>query len=138
MTAILLGILLMLTLIPGVAGAKGNGHGGEYRYSSISGERRGGGADKVRLKAVKQNGSKEQKTLERMVSQANKRIEQLVKKAQKTPYDDVAQMLAEIDGIVAEVFAYAERIGATVVCEYVEYLVDGQYVLIDPIRIIRL
>lgn len=121
--AALLSVLLVLSLLPGVASAKGHDEKGP--------------AFKVSARA-QAKASKQQKTLERMVAQANKRIEQLVKKAQKTPYDDVDRLLRDVNRIVDEVFAYAAAIGAQLECVYVEYYIDGQYVLIDPIRIVRL
>lgn len=73
-----------------------------------------------------------------MVAIANATIESLVKIAQLTPYDDVAWLLSMVDAIVNPIFAYAASIGATVACEYVEYQIDGQSVLIDPIRVVNL
>jgi hypothetical protein len=75
--------------------------------------------------------------LDAMVRAANFRIEMLVKIAQSTPYDDTAWLLRQVDRTVAPVFAYAAYIGATVVCEYVAYEVDGQILMIDPIRVIK-
>ena len=48
-----------------------------------------------------------------------------------------AWLLRQVDRTVAPVFAYAAYIGATVVCEYVAYEVDGQILMIDPIRVIK-
>lgn len=110
--AILICVLLLVTIIPGVASAKGNDTA-LYTDSQF-------------------------KTLERMVAQANRQISHAVKVAQNTPYDDVAWLLSYVDGVVANVMAYANSIGASVVCEYTEYYVDGQYVLIDPLRVIPL
>ncbi len=76
--------------------------------------------------------------LVKMVDKANDKIVKAVEKAQQTPEDDVNELLATVDAIVADVLAYANSIGATVVCEYTEYYIDGQYVLIDPLRIIPL
>lgn len=75
--------------------------------------------------------------LEFMVYAANAKIEMYVMHAQMTPCNDVDRLLRQVDRTVAPVFAYADMIGATVVCEYVEYTVDGQTVLIDPIRVVR-
>ena len=75
--------------------------------------------------------------LELMVDDANARIELYVRIAQCTPYDDVDWLLAKVDETVAPVFAYAAAIGATVICEYVEYTIDSRTVQIDPIRIIK-
>ena len=78
----------------------------------------------------------ETKLLYRMVDAANRSIDRYVAFAQRTPYDDVAWLLYMVEITVDPVFAYADSIGATVVCEYVGYEVDGQTVLIDPIRVI--
>lgn len=71
-----------------------------------------------------------------MVDAANARIDWLVYVARSTPYNDVDWLLWQLDVTVSSVFQYADRIGATVVCEYVEYIVDGQTVLVDPIRVV--
>ena len=76
--------------------------------------------------------------LQNMVDKANRDIDRAVEKAQSTPYDDVVELLAEVDAIVAEVQAYAAEIGYSVACDYVTYYIDGQYVEIDPLRIIPL
>jgi|GEM_PF-1719022 len=72
-----------------------------------------------------------------MVERANYEIESLVRYAQATPQDDVDWMLKKVDGIIAKVMAYAEKIGAEVDCEYVEYYIDGQYVMIDPLMVVN-
>ena len=76
--------------------------------------------------------------LERMVATANRQIAFAVKIAQFTPWNDVSWLLNLVDSIVAPVFAYANSIGAVVVCEYTAYYIDGQYVLVDPLRVIPL
>ena len=81
--------------------------------------------------------TKELATLYVMVEAANLTIEGLVKAAQYTPYNDVALMLLAVDCVVAPVFAYSEKIGVEVVCEYTEYEIDGQVVLVDPLRVIN-
>lgn len=73
-----------------------------------------------------------------MVDDANNRIQLAVINAQNTPEDDVAELLALVDEIIAEVTAYADSIGAELACEYTEYVVDGQTVLIDPIRVVNI
>ena len=75
--------------------------------------------------------------LEGMADAANLRIEWLVRCAQATPYDDTAWLQSQVAATVAPVFAYAARIGATVICEYTAYEVDGQTVMVDPIRVIK-
>lgn len=77
------------------------------------------------------------KTLYAMVEAANLAVKVQVKIAQETPYNDVAWLKAVTEATVAPVFAYAELIGATVECEYKEYEVDGETVLIDPLKVIN-
>jgi hypothetical protein len=81
--------------------------------------------------------TKELATLCVMVEAANLTIKGLVKAAQYTPYNDVALLLLAVDCVVAPVFAYGEKIGVEVVCEYTEYEIDGQVVLVDPLRVIN-
>lgn len=139
--SILITFTLVLTLVPNIASAKGNAapKNAQYDYSSVSDVKHGASAKTVKfeVKAAKA-AAKDLQKLEKKVQQANKRIEQLVKKAQKTKVNDVDQLLQQVEVIVAEVFAYAKRIGAVVVCEYTEYYIDGQYVLIDPLRVVSL
>ena len=61
-----------------------------------------------------------------MVSVANARIDALVRYAQSTPQNDVKWLLRQVDQIVA-----------TVECVYVAYEIDGQLVLIDPLRVVN-
>lgn len=77
-------------------------------------------------------------TLRAMVLAANLRISALVKIAQATPYDDVDWLLREVDNTTRPVFAFANAIGATVICEYDEYWIDGRIVLVDPLKVINL
>ena len=121
---ILISVMFLILMLPGVASAKGNTNA----YA----------AGRVQVGVV-QNSHCTQvqlKKLEKMVAAANYKIELAVKIAQITPWNDVPQLLAKVDEIVAEVYAYANAIGVRVVCEYVRYYVDGQYVLIDPLRVI--
>jgi ferritin-like metal-binding protein YciE len=119
--SILVVVMLLVLMLPGVASAKGNS---------------------PELKAVAQNGHHETadqlKKLEKMVDKANNEIARAVAKAQRTPENDVAELLAKIDQIVAEVGAYAASIGYGLTCDYETYEIDGQSVLIDPLRIIPL
>ncbi|MEN6634521.1 MAG: hypothetical protein ABFC56_01585 [Clostridiaceae bacterium] len=78
------------------------------------------------------------KLLERMVATANRQIEFAVKIAKLTPWNDVSWLLNFVDSITAPVFAYANSIGALVVCEYTAYYIDGQNVMVDPLRVIPL
>ena len=77
------------------------------------------------------------KTLYAMVEAANIAVKAQVKIAQATPYNDVEWLLASINATVTPVYAYAKLIGATVVCEYEYYTVDGQRVAIDPLKVIN-
>ncbi|HAX40911.1 MAG TPA: hypothetical protein DCY10_08565 [Clostridiales bacterium] len=121
MMALLVCILLLAMMIPGVAQARGNN------------------APRAAITArVVRYSDAQFKILERMVATANRQIEIAVKFAQLTPWNDVPWLLAYVDSIVANVFAYANSIGAVVVCEYTTYYIDGQYVLIDPLRVIPL
>lgn len=119
--SILLVVVLVILMVPGMASAKGNS---------------------PELKAVALNGHHETadqlKKLEKMVDKANDEIERAVAKAQRTIEDDVDELLVKIDQIVAEVSTYAESIGYAITCDYVTYEIDGQIVLIDPLRIIPL
>lgn len=119
--AILIALMLVLLMLPGVASAKGNGSD---------------------LRAVALNGHHETdaqlKKLQNMVDKANRDIDHAVAKAQRTPWNDVEELLAEVDAIVADVQAYAASIGYGIACDIVTYYIDGQYVPIDPLRIIPL
>jgi hypothetical protein len=114
--SILVLVMLLVMLVPSVANAQGNG-------AAV---------------CAKPYSSSEFAQLERMVEKANKQIANAVNKAQNTPFDDVAELVAYVDGVVADVMGYANSIGASVVCEYTAYVVDGQTVMIDPLRVIPL
>ena len=73
-----------------------------------------------------------------MVYVANESIEAAVRLAQLTPYNDVAALLTAVDLIASGVEAYAASIGAEIACEYTEYVIDGQVVLVDPLRVINI
>jgi hypothetical protein len=119
--SILISVMLIVLLLPGVASAKGNGP----ELVLVA-----NGSDKCSAIQLKK--------LEKMVDKANREIEKAVTKAQRTPEDDVAELLAKIDAIVADLTIYAASVGYAVACEYTEYYIDGQYVLIDPLRVIPL
>lgn len=77
-------------------------------------------------------------TLNRLVDAANLQIKVMVLTAQLTPWNDIAWLQRNVDLIVRGVQNYARRIGATVVCEYTYYYIDGHYVAVDPLRVINL
>ena len=120
--ALLACVLLLVMVIPGVANAEGN--------------------DAAPISAVSVYHARYSEVqfavLERMVATANRQIEIAVKFAQLTPWNDIAWLQNLVESIVAPVFAYANSIGAVVVCEYTTYYIDGQYVLVDPLRVIPL
>lgn len=80
---------------------------------------------------------KQLKQLERMVDKANRDIEKAVRTAQRTPQNDIDWLQARVAAITAPVFAYAQSIGAVVECSYTTYYIDGQYVDVDPLRVIN-
>ena len=116
--ALLVCVLLLVMVIPGIANAQGNDAA-------------------PALTSVRYSGA-EFRVLVRMVATANRQIEIAVKFAQLTPWNDISWLQNFVDGITAPVFAYAKAIGAVVVCEYTTYYIDGQYVLVDPLRVIPL
>ena len=120
--ALLICVLLLVMMVPGLANAQGND---VSPVSAVS-------ARYARYTAA------QFKVLERMVDTANRQIEIAVKFAQLTPWNDVSWLLKTVNTIVAPVFAYGKSIGAIVVCEYTLYNIDGQNVMIDPLRIIPL
>ena len=75
----------------------------------------------------------ESQTLINKINVANAQILVLVRVAQITPWNDVKWLTSSVDGIIADVTAYAKSIGTSVGCEYTLYVVDGQKVWIDPI-----
>lgn len=125
---ILLSAIILMAAIPSVASAAG-------RTESFS----IGSSVTSCVKSVTSAASfaKELK-LRTMVLAANIQIYALVKIAQATPYDDVAWLLNKVDGITKPVFAYAASIGATVICEYERYWIDGRWVLVDPLKVINI
>ncbi len=94
-------------------------------------------AEKPDEKAGKQ-AEKELKKLQQMVDKANREIEKLVRHAQKTPHNDIDWLQAQVARVTAPVFSYAASIGAVVECTYTTYYIDGQYVDVDPLRVINI
>jgi len=75
--------------------------------------------------------------LNAMVNNTNSNISWMVSVAQATPYNDVNWLQSSVSAMTAPVFAYADQIGATVVCVYQTYYIDGQYVPVDPLLVIN-
>lgn len=86
---------------------------------------------------VDKQADKQLKKLQQMVDKANRDIEKAVRTAQRTPHDDIDWLQAKVAAITGPVFAYAESIGAVVECSYTTYYIDGQYVDVDPLRVIN-
>ena len=80
---------------------------------------------------------KQHDKIEKLVTAANAKIEKLVAHAQATKKDDVQQVLAQIDKIIENVMQQAAACGVTVECEYTAFIIDGQTVLIDPLRVVN-
>ena len=84
--------------------------------------------------------SKDDKNLikaEEIVLTANDKIEDFVAHAQKTTKDDVAKLLAQVEKFVDQTAKQVEKLGYGVECTYTAYVVDGQTVLIDPLRVVN-
>ncbi len=131
---ILVAALVIAFAVPAISFADNGNHFGNA-YGWYNGNGNGGALNTERGNC---NNPSAYKKLERMVSRANARIEALVGYAQSTPEDDVDWLIEETNAVAAEVVAYAESIGATVECSYTTYYVDGQYVEIDPLRVVDL
>jgi len=74
--------------------------------------------------------------MQALVEDANARIEELVVKAQNSKKDDVAKLLRQVESIVSQVMKKAAKNGFEIECDYVTCIVDGQSVLIDPLRVV--
>lgn len=72
-----------------------------------------------------------------MVRTANIQVKALVRVAQLTPYNDIGWLLSSVNAVTRPVFKYAKSIGATVICEYETYYIDGRYVKVDPLKVIN-
>jgi len=80
---------------------------------------------------------KQYKKLCQMVDKANEKIDKLVEHAKKTEKDDVQWLLDKVEKEVTPVLAYAAQIGVEVECEVEVVMVDGQWVEIDPLKVIN-
>ncbi len=81
---------------------------------------------------------KEMDKLYQMVDQANEKIEGFIEHAQATEKDDIDWLEKKVENVVKPVMKYAEKIGVTVECEKVPYEIDGQTVLVDPLKVINM
>lgn len=71
------------------------------------------------------------------VDSCNKLVEAAVRYAQATPKNDVAELIATTDYLLRDTVIVVNALGFQVECCYTEYTVDGQTVLIDPLRVIN-
>ena len=97
-----------------------------------------GKAKKGASAVLEANPTKEQQKLIKMVDQANKKIEQFVAKAQKTPVNDIEWLLKQVEKTTKPVYEYADEIGATVDCRLEYFWIDGEYIGIDPLYVVNL
>lgn len=74
---------------------------------------------------------------EKLVDDCNQTIELLVRCAQLTPYYDVPVLLCSVNALVNSTTALVRALGLDVECSYTQYMIDGQSVLIDPLRVIN-
>lgn len=74
---------------------------------------------------------------EQLVDSSNQTIAFLVRCAQLTPYNDVPALLASVEAVVSVTVSAVHALGFGVECDYTEYIIDGQHVLIDPLRVIN-
>jgi hypothetical protein len=80
---------------------------------------------------------KEYDKLVAIVDAANLKIEKCVETAIRSEKDDVEKLLEKVDNIVAYVMNKADAAGYEVECIYEPYEIDGQTVLIDPLRVVN-
>ena len=74
---------------------------------------------------------------EKLVRDCNKSVELLVRAAQLTPYDDVDALVFATNALIGTTKLAVNALGFDVECTYTEYIVDGQAVMIDPLRVIN-
>ena len=77
------------------------------------------------------------KTAEKLVADCNRSVERMVRVAQNTPFNDVAALLCSTQALIDTTTAAVRILGFEVECTYTEYVVDGQHVMIDPLRVIN-
>ncbi len=74
---------------------------------------------------------------EKLVSDCNRTVELMVRCAQLTPYYDVPALLCSVNALIDTTTALVRALGLDVECTYTQYIVDGQLVMIDPLRVIN-
>jgi hypothetical protein len=74
---------------------------------------------------------------EKFVADANAQIEAFVTRAQRTPKEDVGLLLEQIGRVVERTVRQVTRLGFGITCEYVTFEIDGQTVLVDPLKVVN-
>lgn len=74
---------------------------------------------------------------EQIVEDANDEIDEVVAYCISTEENDSQYAVKESDKIAKKAIQNGKKIGITIVCEYEEVVIDGETVLIDPIKVIR-
>lgn len=72
-----------------------------------------------------------------IVNSANAQIRALVYTAQRTPYDDVAWLVASTKAVASSAKYMVSQLGFKAGCTYTYYEVDGKTVAIDPLYVIN-
>ncbi|MEG1996954.1 MAG: hypothetical protein RR051_00780 [Clostridiales bacterium] len=67
----------------------------------------------------------------------NTKIDKLVAKAQRTPWNDVRLLLYQIDFLVDNVLYWGDITDYQIECIYTPEQIDGQTVMIDPLRVVN-
>mgnify|MGYP000999970641 CR=1 FL=1 len=74
--------------------------------------------------------------MEALVDWTNREIESAVRYAQSTRKKDIDLLLSKEALLVANVRYWSRATGIEVLCQYTDYWVDGQWVSIDPLRVV--
>lgn len=73
---------------------------------------------------------------EKLVVNANEKILSMVEKAMKSKNPDLDKLVRDTNAIAFRTIEAAAKFGVIVVCEYQAFEINGQTVLIDPLKII--
>ena len=144
LVGILVAIMVMVTLSTTAFAAPKNGKGNGRNENSYSqngrnpnGYTNGNNKNNKNNKFNQSQVDRDYEEIEKLVAWTNNRIEVLVARAQATPEDDVEQLIAEVDMLIANVMNKAAAKGISIQCTYTAYEIDGRTVLIDPLKVIN-
>lgn len=73
---------------------------------------------------------------QRLVDSANDRILDMVERTMNSQNPDLDKLVSCTNAIALRTIDAAAKLGVTVVCEYQTFEINGQIVLIDPLKII--